>query len=70
MSNCTAHPLHFKDNTLSSKLKSVTLAYFPSDTSKLQPMDQGIIDNIKVFKNEIVFLRFHKHGIMMWHLEQ
>jgi len=43
--NCTAHP-----RTLSTKLKSVTLAYFPPNTtSKLQPMDQGIINNLKVY---------------------
>lgn len=36
--NCTAH-----HRTLSIKLKSVTLAYFPPNTtSKLQPMDQEI----------------------------
>lgn len=42
---CTAYP-----HTLSSKLKSVTLAYFPPNVaSKLQPMDQGIINNLKVY---------------------
>lgn len=43
--NCTAHP-----RTLSTKLKYVTLAYFPPNTtSKLLPMDQGIINNLKVY---------------------
>jgi|UniRef100_A0A2S2QVQ0 hypothetical protein len=42
--NCTAHP-----RTLCLKLKSITLAYFPSNISKLQPMNQGIINNLKVY---------------------
>ena len=45
LDNCTAHP-----RTLSTKLKSITIAYFPPNTtSKLQPMNQGIISNLKVY---------------------
>lgn len=41
--NCTAHPKEAKD-----KLQNIELAYFPPNmTSLLQPMDQGIIYNIK-----------------------
>ncbi|XP_050334999.1 tigger transposable element-derived protein 6-like [Bactrocera neohumeralis] len=41
--NCTAHPRDVKD-----KLKNIQLAYFsPNMTSLLQPMDQGIIYNMK-----------------------
>jgi hypothetical protein len=48
--NCTAHP-----RTLSTKLKSVTLAYFLSNiTSKLQLMDQGIINNLKVYYRKLI----------------
>ena len=40
--NCTAHP-HMSD------LKAITLVYLPPNTtSKMQPMDQGIIQNLKV----------------------
>lgn len=41
--NCTAHPKNVKD-----KLKNIELAYFPPNmTSLLQPMDQGVIHNLK-----------------------
>lgn len=40
--NCPAHPKITKD------LKSIKLAFFPPNmTSKLQPMDQGVIKNLK-----------------------
>lgn len=43
--NCPAHP---KD--VQSKLKAIELAFFPPNmTSKLQPLDQGVIQNLKVF---------------------
>lgn len=41
--NCAAHPPDLK-----SKLKSIELQYFPPNmTSKLQPLDQGVIANLK-----------------------
>ncbi|XP_053956218.1 tigger transposable element-derived protein 4-like [Anastrepha ludens] len=41
--NCTAHPKDVRD-----KLRNIHLAYFPPNmTSLLQPMDQGIIYNMK-----------------------
>lgn len=41
--NCAAHPKDVKD-----QLKNIEIAYFPPNmTSLLQPMDQGIICNIK-----------------------
>lgn len=41
--NCPAHP---KD--IQQKLKFINLAFFPPNmTSKLQPLDQGIIQNVK-----------------------
>lgn len=41
--NCPAHPRNVGD-----KLKNIELAYFPPNmTSVLQPMDQGIIKNLK-----------------------
>jgi hypothetical protein len=41
--NCPAHP-----PDLQSKLKSIELKFFPPNmTSKLQPLDQGIIENFK-----------------------
>ena len=44
--NCTAHP-HLND------LKAITLVYLPPNTtSKTQPMDQGIIKNLKVHYRE------------------
>lgn len=47
--NCTAH------NNM-RKLDYVTLLYLPANTtSKLQPMDQGIINNFKVYyRKEVV----------------
>ncbi|XP_050339622.1 tigger transposable element-derived protein 4-like [Bactrocera neohumeralis] len=49
--NCPAHP---KD--VQSKLKTIELAYFPPNmTSKLQPLDQGVIQNLKVsYRTKIV----------------
>lgn len=42
--NCSAHP-----KTVASKLKSIKLVFFPPNmTSKVQPMDAGIIKNVKV----------------------
>lgn len=42
--NCIAHP-----SSIQKKLKFITLAYFPSNmTSKLQPLEQGIIKSVKV----------------------
>lgn len=41
--NCPAHP-----KSVQSKLKNIKLVYFPPNmTSSLQPMDQGIIQNLK-----------------------
>lgn len=41
--NCPAHP-----PGVGSKLKSIELKFFPPNmTSKLQPLDQGVIENIK-----------------------
>lgn len=41
--NCPAHP---KD--IQQRLKSIKLAFFPPNmTSKLQPLDQGVIQNLK-----------------------
>jgi hypothetical protein len=41
--NCPAHP-----PDLQRKLKSIELKFFPPNmTSKLQPLDQGIIENFK-----------------------
>lgn len=41
--NCPAHP-----SSIKSKFKNVELVFFPPNmTSKLQPMDQGIIKNLK-----------------------
>lgn len=43
--NCPAHP---KD--VQRKLNAIELAFFPPNmTSKLQPLDQGVIQNLKVF---------------------
>lgn len=43
--NCPAHPVHVK-----SKLKNIELIFFPPNlTSKLQPMDQGVIKNLKLY---------------------
>ncbi|CAB3253269.1 unnamed protein product [Arctia plantaginis] len=49
VNNCTAH------NNM-PKLHNVTLLYLPANTtSKLQPMDQGIINNFKVYyRKEVV----------------
>lgn len=49
--NCPAHPV-----TVSKKLRNIELIFFPPNmTSKLQPMDQGIIKNIKHhYRNRIV----------------
>jgi hypothetical protein len=54
MDNFTTHICTFSTykgtKVLGTKLKSMTLKYFPSNTtSKLQPMDQGIINNLKVY---------------------
>lgn len=49
--NCPAHP---KD--IQSKLKCIELAFFPPNmTSKLQPLDQGVIRNLKCcYRSRIV----------------
>ncbi|XP_050300906.1 tigger transposable element-derived protein 4-like [Anthonomus grandis grandis] len=49
--NCPAHP-----KSVESKLKNIKLEYFPPNlTSILQPMDQGIIKNLKQhYRNRIV----------------
>lgn len=49
--NCPAHP---KD--IQSKLKSIELAFFPPNmTSKLQPLDQGIIRCLKAhYRNRVL----------------
>ncbi|XP_039960277.1 tigger transposable element-derived protein 6-like [Bactrocera tryoni] len=49
--NCPAHP---KD--VESKLKAIELAFFPPNkTSKLQPLDQGVIQNLKIlYRTRIV----------------
>lgn len=39
--NCAAHPKVLN-------LKSITLNFLPPNTSLLQPMDQGIINNLKI----------------------
>lgn len=51
MDSCPAHP---KD--LLSKLQNIEFAYFPvNTTSRLQPLDLGIIQNVKLhYKNELV----------------
>lgn len=42
--NCPAHP-----RNVQQKLKAIKLVYFPPNmTSRLQPMDQGIIKNLKI----------------------
>lgn len=49
--NCTAHP-----STVTSQLKFVRVEFMPPNTtSKLQPLDQGIIQNFKVkYRHEVV----------------
>ncbi|GBM61927.1 Tigger transposable element-derived protein 4 [Araneus ventricosus] len=43
--NCSAHP-----KEIIQKLKNVTAFYLPPNTtSKLQPMDQGVIKNFKIY---------------------
>lgn len=45
LDNCTAHP-----QRVAERLKFVKLIYFPPNmTSKVQPLDQGIIQNVKVY---------------------
>jgi hypothetical protein len=52
--NCPAHP-----HNLQPKLKSINLVFFPPNmTSKLQPMDQGIIKNIKCHYRKRILKKF------------
>jgi hypothetical protein len=59
--NCSAHP-----ENLEGKLQNIKIVFLPPNTtSVLQPMDQGIIRNIKHFyRSKIVsrMLRFMKEG--------
>lgn len=51
--NCPAHPKDVED-----KLKNIKLAYFPPNmTSLLQPMDQGIIQNLKQHYRKRIVLK-------------
>ncbi|EFA12409.1 Tigger transposable element-derived protein 4-like Protein [Tribolium castaneum] len=51
--NCSAHP-----PDLQSKLKSIELKFFPSNaTSKLQPLDQGIIKNLKCYYGRRILMK-------------
>ena len=50
--NCRAHP------NIQSKLESITLIFLPSNTtSKSQPCDQGIIQNLKVHYRKHLLLQ-------------
>ncbi|GBM31695.1 Tigger transposable element-derived protein 4 [Araneus ventricosus] len=51
LDNCPAHP-----KEINPKLKNVTVFYLPPNTtSKLQPMDQGVIKNFKIhYRKRIV----------------
>ena len=51
--NCLAHP------NIQSKLESITLIFLPPNTtSKSQPCDQGIIQNLKVRYRKHLLLQF------------
>ena len=53
--NCPAHP-HVHG------LKAITLAFLPANTtSKLQPCDQGIINNLKVFYRKKIIQELLSH---------
>ena len=49
--NCPSHP-----HSIQEKLKNVKLIFFPLNaTSKLQPLDPGIIKNVKMlYQNQII----------------
>lgn len=54
--NCPAHP-----RSISEKTKSVKVVYLPPNmTSKIQPMDQGIIKNVKVHYRKRVLMKIIK----------
>lgn len=56
LDNCTAHP-----QRVAERLKFVNLIYFPPNmTSKLQPLDQGIIQNVKVYYRKRILRRVIK----------
>lgn len=58
--NCPAHP-----KTVAGKLKNIKLEYFPPNlTSILQPMDQGIIKNLKQHYRKRIIMK------MLAHLEE
>ncbi|CAI6363779.1 unnamed protein product [Macrosiphum euphorbiae] len=53
--NCTAH-------VIVPNLKAITIKFFPTDsTSKLQPLDHGIIQNFKVFYRKEVLRKITSH---------
>lgn len=55
--NCPAHP-----KTVGAKLKNVKLEYFPPNlTSILQPMDQGIIKNLKQYYRKRIVMKVLSH---------
>lgn len=58
LDNCPAHP------NVSSKLSNVNLFFLPPNTtSKLQPMDQGVIKNLKLHYRKCILRR------LIWTLE-
>lgn len=67
MNNCSARP-----HSLSGKLKSITLVYFPPyKTSNIQLMNQRIINNLKVFYrkcilNKVILNNNQKTTITLW----
>lgn len=55
--NCPAHP-----KTVQAKLKNIRLEYFPPNlTSILQPMDQGIIKNLKHYYRKRIVMKVLAH---------